>query len=141
VLAKGVAEESAAQALRGRLLVMVYDYGDPALRATTENIWHAQQAGWSGVLERTAPGTAKEWRKTTLRGIPKILTRDEFPFASTRAVDFGTGEVLKDALPWVGHVPWSEAVAQRNMIGQFYSRFRIGEGDRFLVKVVNFPGK
>jgi hypothetical protein len=71
--------------------------------------------------------------------IPKNLTRDEFPFASTRAVDFETGEVLKDALPWVGHVPAAEALAQRNLIGRFYRQFGIGEGDRFVVKVVNFP--
>ncbi|WP_394840666.1 NucA/NucB deoxyribonuclease domain-containing protein [Pendulispora brunnea] len=68
-----------------------------------ENISHAQNAGHSSVL--THGGNRVANRSAALDGVPQIhgLSRDEYPFASSK--EGGPGS-------WVGHVPAREQNAQ-----------------------------
>src|SRR3569832_404510 len=87
------------------LPVMVYDWLDERIREIADNIWHAQMAGWPRVLTyvyrpRREKGTL---RRLSLRLIPNILSRDEYPFAST---------LENDGEPWIGHAPPAQQHAQ-----------------------------
>ena len=67
------------------LPVMVYDWNDESVREIADNIWHAQMAGWPRILTYVyRPKRAKRAiRRLSLKQIPQILSRDEYPFAST----------------------------------------------------------
>jgi hypothetical protein len=108
-----------------------------------DNIWHAQMAGWPKLLTYCGPDLTlkKANRKSAMRyeydgqsfHIPRILSRDEYPFACT----FEGGD------SWVGHIPPEQNSAQGGLIAAFLRRHGIvggrGEESRFLVEVVNHP--
>lgn len=117
------------------LPVMVYDWNDKAIREIAENIWHAQHAGWPEVLTYVPrPGTEKRFiRRESLRGIPRIQSRDEYPFAST---------LENEGSVWIGHAPAEQQNAQGTLIHRFYSRhgaYEKGTAFKFRVRVVNYP--
>ncbi len=107
-----------------------------------ENIWHAQMAGWPRVLTYNGPDMVlrRAQRKAAMHfehgadtyEIPRVLSRDEYPFACT--VEGGSG--------WVGHIPAKENSAQGGLIAAFLRRHQIaagrGELSKFEVKVVNY---
>jgi len=108
-----------------------------------DNIWQAQMAGWPRVLTYNGPDLVL--RRAQRRGamhyqhsgtdyeIPRILSRDEYPFACTH--EGGGG--------WVGHIPARENSAQGGLIAAFLRRHLImagrGEQSRFVVTVINHP--
>ena len=108
-----------------------------------DNIWHAQMAGWPKLLTYCGPDLAlkKSNRKSAMRyehggewyHIPRILSRDEYPFACT----------LEGGDSWVGHIPPEQNSAQGGLIAAFLRRHGIvggrGEESKFLVEVVNHP--
>jgi hypothetical protein len=108
-----------------------------------DNIWHAQMAGWPRLLTYCGPDLAlkKANRKSSMRyehegewyHIPRILSRDEYPFACT----------LEGGDCWVGHIPPEQNSAQGGLIAAFLRRHGIvggrGENSKFLVEVVNHP--
>ena len=108
-----------------------------------ENILHAQRAGWPRVLTYNGPDLVlrRAQRYAAMHyqhggvthEIPRVLSRDEYPFACT--VEGGSG--------WVGHIPGRENSAQGGLIAAFLRRHQIvaGEGERskFEVKVINHP--
>ena len=97
---------------------------DPEL---ADNIWHAQMAGHPRIL---AAGNAIVGisRSAALRGIPRTLSRDEYPFAFTRE---GGGS------SWIGHIQLAQQWAQGGIISSFIRKHPIRPGDRFIVVVVN----
>jgi RHS repeat-associated protein len=96
-----------------------------------DNIWHAQQAGHPEVLTRGWPGLDDINRPPALSGIPRVLSRDEYPFAST--LEGGAGS-------WVGNIPGAQNSAQGNILMNFYRRNNVLPGDPFRVRVINHPG-
>ena len=70
-------------------------------------------------------------RADATRGIPRLLSRDEYPFASTLEGGRST---------WIGHIPASQNSSQGGLLGGFYRRYGMRRGDQFTVKVVNHPG-
>jgi RHS repeat-associated protein len=97
-----------------------------------DNIWHAQMAGRPAILTHAAGGEARRKliRKLSLKGIPRILSRDEYPFASS--VEAGAGS-------WIGHISEAEQHAQGGLLSNFLQRFGIRPGDRYVVRVINHP--
>ncbi|MEP6849364.1 MAG: NucA/NucB deoxyribonuclease domain-containing protein, partial [Acidobacteriota bacterium] len=110
------------------LPTLLFDYNThPDL---AENIWHAQRAGHPETL--TWQGPSRVNRTNALRDVPSgILTRDEYPFAST--AEGGTGA-------WVGHVPGSQNFSQGRMIQNFVKANNMQPGNRFVVCVINYSG-
>lgn len=106
-----------------------------------DNVWHAQMAGHPKVLTYAGPDLKlrKATRSDALHfehggeryAIPRVLSRDEYPFACTLE---GGGA------SWVGHIPGRENSAQGGLIAGFLARHGIaagnGEGSRFLVEVI-----
>lgn len=104
------------------------------------NIWEAQMAGWPRVLTYNGPDIllARANRAAAMHyeyageryEIPRIMSRDEYPFACT--AEGGSG--------WVGHIPPKENSAQGGLICQFLRRHEIrpgrGERSKFRVEVV-----
>jgi peptidoglycan hydrolase-like protein with peptidoglycan-binding domain len=125
--AQTVASRVAAPTLAQNLPVLTFDYRThPEL---ADNIWHAQMAGHPQVL--TAGNALSDINRTAaLWGIPRILSRDEYPFAFTQE---GGGA------SWIGHIPLSQQWAQGGIISIFIRRHSIRAGDRFRVTVVNHP--
>lgn len=146
----------------GTLPVMIYDYRE--LPYTSENIWHAQMAGWPKVLtydgkKQNDDGTweSSRQRKKRIRAkrrdnledvdagemgrfrLPcsKTEWRDEYPFAST---------VENAGSTWVGQVDADEQREQARLISRFYSQNgaykhmrETGTPFWFEVKVINMP--
>jgi hypothetical protein len=91
-----------------------------------ENIWHAQKAGHPRVLTYNGPDLTikRETRRDAMHfhhgqdfyEIPRILSRDEYPFACT--VEGGRSS-------WVGHIPGRQNSAQGGLIAQFLKRHNI----------------
>jgi hypothetical protein len=105
---------------------MVYDYNKhPEL---ADNIWNAQQAGHPKIL--THGGDSSVNRAAALNDIPKILSRDEYPFASS--IEGGEGS-------WIGHVPVSQQNSQGAIIKNFIKSNNIKPGDQYKVRVINHP--
>ncbi|HTO72944.1 MAG TPA: NucA/NucB deoxyribonuclease domain-containing protein, partial [Gemmatimonadales bacterium] len=63
--------------------------------------------------------------------IPRILSRDEYPFACT----------VEGGRSWVGHIPGKENSAQGGLIAAFLKRHHLmpgrGEASKFMVTVIN----
>jgi hypothetical protein len=117
------------------LPVMIYDWLDPGIRQIADNIWHAQMAGWPRVLTYThRPEPVKRaLRGESLREIPRVQSRDEYPFASTRE---NAGSV------WIGHASVAQQNAQRDLMNRFYREhgaYRPGATFRFEVRVIHHP--
>ena len=146
----------------GSLPVMKYDYTQ--LPQTSENIWHAQKAGWPviltydgrAVLETGAIESSNSRRKRigkkrddNLENIdagdmgrfrlPSSMSiwRDEYPFAST---------VENAGSTWVGHCGAEEQRKQAQLIAAFYRQhgaltYQLQHGRPFWfeVQVVNMP--
>jgi hypothetical protein len=92
-----------------------------------ENIRNAQLAGHPEIL--TYGGAARANRTAALDGlyrIPRILSRDEYPFAST--LEGGESS-------WVGHIPGWQNSAQGGVLSHFYRTNNIGPGSRFRVMI------
>ena len=108
-----------------------------------DNIWHAQMAGWPHVLTYNGPDLVlrRAQRHAALHynydgkvgEIPRILSRDEYPFACT----------VEGGRAWVGHIPGPENSAQGGLIAAFLKRHQImpghGDASKFEVMVVNHP--
>jgi RHS repeat-associated protein len=93
-----------------------------------ENIRNAQLAGHSEIL--TYGGAAQANRRSALEGlykIPKILSRDEYPFAST---------LEGGASSWIGHIPEWQNRAQGGILKHFYESYGLEYGNRFRVLIV-----
>jgi hypothetical protein len=113
-------------------------------RNLADNIWHAQMAGHPRVLTYNGPDLAirRETRRAAMHfehqaathEIPRILSRDEYPFACT---------VEGGGRAWVGHIPGGENSAQGGLIAAFLIRHQIvagrGEFSKFEVVIVNHP--
>jgi hypothetical protein len=115
--------------------VMVYDWNDERIRDIADNIWHAQMAGWPRVLTyiHRPKREKRALRRQSLSLIPQILSRDEYPFAST---------LENDGEPWIGHAPAAQQDAQRDLMNRFYREhgaYRPGATLRFEVRVMNHP--
>jgi hypothetical protein len=118
--------------LDDELPVMEYDWRDESIRQIAENIWHAQMAGWPRVLTYVRRDKYLI-RKESLRDIPKIQSRDEYPFAST---------LENEGSVWIGHALKSQQDAQRNLMSRFYQRNKAyvkGTTLKFEVRVINYP--
>jgi hypothetical protein len=121
---------------------LVFDY-DKHLELA-DNIWHAQMAGHPRVLTYNGPDLTvrRQTRREAMHfevddesyEIPRILSRDEYPFACT--VEGGGGA-------WVGHIPGGQNSAQGGLIAAFLLRNSIlpGQGlrSKFEVEVVHHP--
>ena len=108
-----------------------------------DSIWHAQMAGWPRVLTYNGPDLIlrRQQRHAAMHfeldgavgEIPRILSRDEYPFACT----------VEGGRAWVGHIPAKENSAQGGLIAGFLKRHQImpnrGEASRFFVTVINHP--
>jgi hypothetical protein len=117
------------------LPVMVYDWKDERIRQIAENIWHAQMAGWPAILTYVWRPRKYRIRGKSLRGIPNIESRDEYPFAST---------LENEGSVWVGHAPAEKQNKQGTLISAFYARhgaYKKGTTFKFRVSVINFPTK
>lgn len=146
----------------GSLPVMTYDYTE--LPQTSENIWHAQKAGWPVILTYDGRGALEsggvessvsrrkrigQKRQDNLEDIdagtmgrfrlPSSMAvwRDEYPFAST---------VENAGSTWVGHCDAGEQRSQARLIGDFYRRHgaltyqsQHGRPFWFEVRVLNMP--
>lgn len=148
----------------GTLPIMLYDYRE--LPETSENIWHAQMAGWPRILTydgRTSlsdenyvfEGSADRRKRIAQKRrdnledvdagdmgrfrIPSSMAvwRDEYPFAST---------VENAGSTWVGGADAEEQREQAKLISRFYSKYKArtyqkdhGRPFWFEVKVVNMP--
>ena len=113
-------------------------------RELADNIWHAQMAGHPKVLTYNGPDLTV--RRSTRRDamhftidadryeIPRILSRDEYPFACT---------MEGGASSWVGHIPGRQNSSQGGLIAGFLRRHAIkpglGELSKFEVRVVTHP--
>jgi hypothetical protein len=109
-----------------------------------DNIWHAQMAGHPTVLTYNGPDLSirRSQRQAAMHfaydggagEIPRILSRDEYPFACT--IEGGRKS-------WVGHIPGRQNSAQGGLIAAFLKRHWIaagrGELSKFRVTVVNHP--
>lgn len=128
-------ELGAAASDVAELPVMVYDWNDASIREIADNIWHAQMAGWPRVLtyEYRSAQVKRAIRRESLRQVPRIESRDEYPFASTSEND---GSV------WVGHASVSQQNEQRDLMNRFYREHKAyakGTRLRFEVRVINHP--
>jgi hypothetical protein len=130
----------------GSLPIMRYDYN--VLPKVSENIWHAQKAGWNKILTydyvsdtvtKNVTKRRKRYENIRKSGVvySKDSSADEYPFAST---------VENAGSVWIGNVPGDEQDAQGRLIHSFYSEHgaytyhaRHGRPFWFEVKVVNFP--
>ncbi len=105
---------------------LVFDFNkNPDL---ADNMWHAQMSGRSQIL--THGGDKLANRKAAIRDIPRILSRDEYPFAFTLE---GGGS------SWIGHIPASQNSSQGAIIKNFITKYKLKPGDRFKVTVINHP--
>lgn len=89
------------------------------------NIRNAQLGGHPEIL--TYGGESSVNRKAALEGlykIPKILSRDEYPFAST---------LEGGASSWIGHIPEWQNRAQGGILSRFYQTHGLTAGSRFRV--------
>jgi hypothetical protein len=126
-----------------RYPVLEIDY--EAYKELADNVWQAQRAGWPQVLTYNGPDMRQvhaAQRRAVMRyeeagfvhHIPRILSRDEYPFACT--AEGGKG--------WVGHIPPEQNSAQGGLLAAFLRRNQIaggrGELSKFRVRVVNHPG-
>lgn len=117
------------------LPVMIYDYRDPNIRDIADNIWHAQMARWPRILTylyRTK-GEKSAVRRANLALVPRIQSRDEYPFASTLENEGST---------WVGHASAAQQTAQGVLINRFFREngaYKEGAMFRFEVRVINHP--
>ncbi len=123
---------------------LLFDYGNPSIPALADNIWHAQMAGCPKVLTYSGPDVTirRATRHAAMQyddnggtgEIPRILSRDEYPFACTLE---GGGS------SFVGHVPGRENSVQGGMIAAFLRKHEIvagmGERSKFIIAVVNHP--
>lgn len=104
-----------------------------------QNIKHAQQAGWPKILTYNGPDMktlTRSNRQQAMRyelddqlfEIPKIFSRDEYPFACTKE----GGSV------WVGHIPPRENCAQGGLLATFFKRHQVksGQGEPFKFEVI-----
>jgi hypothetical protein len=93
-----------------------------------DNLWHAQMAGWPKALTYNGPDLTlrRAQRYAAMHyehcgetfEIPRILSRDEYPFACTK--EGGAG--------WIGHIPGPENSAQGGLIAGFLRRHSIVAG-------------
>lgn len=103
-----------------------------------DNVWHAQMAGCPKILTYNGPNLSSGQRAAAMRfdagagveQIPRILSRDEYPFACTAE---GGGA------SWVGHVPGHQNSVQGGKILAFLRQYNIAPGQRFIVKITNHP--
>ena len=106
-----------------------------------DNIWHAQMAGHPKVLTYNGPDLTirRAQRKAAMHyehhgqtfEIPHILSRDEYPFAST--VQGGGGA-------WIGHIPGRLNSSQGGILRNFYRQSSpTGLPFTFRVSVINHP--
>ena len=126
-----------------------------------DNIWQAQKAGYpqrltyngpsSSDLEKVTYNNRKEAMRIELNGpeckdlkkffgkdfieIPRILSRDEYPFACCVQEKGKNGNVR----PWVGHIPSAQNSAQGGLIASFIKQNRLEKGMEFVVLVENHP--
>ncbi|MGF6600836.1 hypothetical protein P3T23_005575 [Paraburkholderia sp. GAS448] len=117
------------------LPTMEYDWRDESIRQIAENIWHAQMAGWPRVLTYVYRSKSEKSsiRAESLRNIPRIQSRDEYPFAST---------LENEGSVWIGHASVSQQNAQRDLMNRFYQRNKAyvkGTTLKFRVRVINYP--
>jgi len=117
------------------LPVMEYDWRDESIRQIAENIWHAQMAGWPRVLTYVYRSKPEKYliRAESLRNIPRIQSRDEYPFAST---------LENEGSVWIGHASVSQQNAQRDLMNRFYQQNKAyvkGSTLKFRVSVINYP--
>jgi len=114
------------------LPVFVVDWANPEHQNLADNIWQALAAGHPSQLDYMGDRAAAALnRGASTYGIPRILSRDEYPFAST--LQGGGGA-------WIGHIPASENSAQGGMLSQFYRRNSPnGDPFTFRVTVINHP--
>jgi hypothetical protein len=84
-------------------------------------------AGHRRVLTRGGDTAAN--RGAALKDVPQIpgLSRDEYPFASSREGGGGS---------WVGHTPKSMQDAQGALLKNFFKKHNIQSGDQYRVEVV-----
>ncbi|MGT2472027.1 hypothetical protein [Paraburkholderia terrae] len=120
---------------KDELPVMVYDWLDESIREIAENIWHAQKGGRPDVLTYLyrSDKEKRHIRKMSLEDVPRILSRDEYPFAST---------LENEGRVWVGHASIAQQNAQRDLMNRFYrsnGAYIKGTTFRFRVRVINFP--
>ncbi|MPZ47090.1 MAG: hypothetical protein GEV05_27755 [Betaproteobacteria bacterium] len=118
------------------LPVMIYDWLEPSIREIADNIWHAQMAGWPRVLTYIYRGKAQKRaiRRESLRLVPHIQSRDEYPFAST---------LENEGSVWIGHASVAQQNTQRDLMNGFYrsqGAYAKGTTLRFEVRVINHPG-
>jgi hypothetical protein len=95
------------------LPVMIYNYLDDSLKDIADNIWNAQMAGWPNILTYIYRPKADKGvlRRKTLGLVPRIQSRDEYPFAST---------LENEGSVWVGHASVAQQNAQGSLISKFY---------------------
>ncbi|MDR3493462.1 MAG: NucA/NucB deoxyribonuclease domain-containing protein [Ancalomicrobiaceae bacterium] len=120
--------------------ILVFDYNTHQQLA--DNIWHAQMAGHPQVLTYNGPDvvTRRQTRRDAMHyddgqdsgEIPRILSRDEYPFACT--VEGGKAS-------WVGHIPGRENSSQGGLIAAFLRQNNVTatQNSTFLVRVINHP--
>lgn len=100
-----------------------------------ENIWHAQMAGHPRMLTFGSNKKYNRKEAMTVRDeifsgqIPRILSRDEYPFACTKE---------GGAASWIGRIPTRENSAQGGLIAAFIKRYDLKEGDSFKVEDTNY---
>lgn len=109
---------------------VVFDYNTHPLLA--DNVWQAQAAGHPRELTYIGDqAVARLNRQAAVAGIPRVLSRDEYPFAST---------VEGGGSAWIGHIPAWQNSAQGGILGGFYRRTNpTGCPFKFRVCVVNHP--
>jgi hypothetical protein len=101
-----------------------------------DNVWHAQMAGAPKILTYNGPQHSRPTRAAAMRvsvggeEIPRILSRDEYPFACTS--EGGSAS-------WVGHVPGHQNSVQGGKIAAFLRQYNVSPGQRFIVQVLNHP--
>ena len=106
--------------------VIEFDYNTH--RELAVNIWHAQKAGKPAILTHGADSSVN--RYYAIKGIPRILSRDEYPFASSCE---GGGS------SWVGHVPAAQQNSQGAIIKNFLQKYKILPCNKYRVRVINHP--
>ncbi len=130
-----LSSESKSYIFRAALLAIVKPNGKvrlPVFKVSArknpqlaENISHAQNAGHPKVL--THGGDAPANRAAAVGEVPRIQSRDEYPFASSK--EGGAGS-------WVGHIPGRQNSSQGGLLMNFLKKNGIKEGDQYRVEVV-----
>jgi hypothetical protein len=92
-------------------------------------------AGWPRVLTYVYRSKSEKSsiRAESLRNIPRIQSRDEYPFAST---------LENEGSVWIGHASVSQQNARRDLMNRFYQRNKAylkGTTLKFKVRVINYP--